>query len=81
MTLNLIEPLKTSTYSPKHIQITKIHFLFLFRKSIFSKFLSSKQSAFYDDLHGIISIVEGHTAQLVLLKDGATAALCPVHEP
>ena len=80
MTLNLIETLKASIYSPKLIQNTKIHFMnniniiikkiithfHLFRKSIFSNIRSSNTSTFYNDLHALSKCYsEGHTALLV----------------
>ena len=62
MTLNLTETLKTSIYSPKHIQNIKIHFQFfksvkIFQESYFSKFPSSKKSALYAVFYGILCIL------------------------
>ena len=69
MTLNLIESFKTSIYSPAHTKHTKIHNqLYKKQKSIFSKTISSKQSAFYADFTALfIFHVGGHTAQLFCL--------------
>ena len=63
MTLNLIDTLKTSIYRPKHTKHTKIHFkfsilnicqLFQFFKNLYLKNVKFKNSAFHDDLYGII---------------------------
>ena len=63
MTLNLIETLKTSIYSPKHTENMKIHIIVYFLSNIHILQTSMlKKTALYADLYGIIYIVEGHTA-------------------
>ena len=61
MALKFIEALKTSLYRPKHPQTRKSIFFHKTNIHNFKK-LSSNKSALYDDLYGIIYIVEGHTA-------------------
>ena len=69
MTLNLIEMLKTSKYTPNHTKNTKTHFTIfkMFKNKTngvqyFSQKQSSNQSTSYACFNGIIYIVEGHTA-------------------
>ena len=68
MSLNLIETLETSIYSPKHTKNTKTHFEFLkkfknLKIYIFSQKISSKITAFHAISNAlIICYVQGHTA-------------------
>ena len=55
MTLNLIEALKTSIYSPKHTDNTKIHFNSQNKKNGNTYI---RKSAFDADLYGTIYILD-----------------------
>ena len=63
MTVNLIETLKTSMYSPKHTNNTETRFQFFKKVKLFKKHISPlPPKTFHADLYGIVYIVQGHTA-------------------
>ena len=69
MTLNLIETLKTSTYSPKHINNTKMDFIF--RESIFHKYNSKEKNKQRNHLqHGSCSSAVTEMATIDQRKSG-----------